>query len=140
MTQRFIALLCLALFLLVGCAAGGGSSRVSSSAAPINSPVDYSARIEEHFDRIECQATRVERLHRRLLHIASSPQQPFPDLRARFADYRQADRQQRRFFAAHGITTDAEYYRLQHRVLDAFSVQLRQLEELLTSIRNERNV
>jgi hypothetical protein len=34
---------------------------------------------------------------------------------------------------------DRDYYRLQHQVLDAFSAQLLQLQQLLTQLPNDRN-
>jgi hypothetical protein len=135
MNGRFTALHFVALFLLAGCASDYRASRVSSPAASATSPAQRLIRIEEHFDRLEVQCARVERLQRR----ASLPQHASPGLRARFAAYRQAECQQRSFYVSHGITLDADYYRLQHELLDAFSASLHRLEVLLTRTRNERS-
>ena len=137
--ERLAALLFVAAFLLVGCAGDGRYSRVSSSTLPAVSIADRSARIEEHFDRLDAQVARVERLQRRVAHNTLMPQLSSRDLRSDFAGIRQAERQQRAIFIAYGIAPDADYYRLQHRLLDGFSAQLRQLEELLTRMSNDRN-
>ena len=133
MHGRFATLTFAALVLFVGCAAGDRVSPVNPTSSRTPSLEDLPARIEAHFDRLEAQASRVARLELRAHRAGSFPQPTSPDLRARITAYRQAERQQRALFAVHRIALDAEYFRLQHQLLDAFSAGLHQIEQFRTS-------
>ena len=138
MNDPFRALSFLAVFLLVGCATGGRSSHPSCAVLPTRSDADRSSRIEGHFDRVESQVARTNRLLRRTSHDMSQPLLLLHDLRTSFAAYREADRQLRMYFAANGLVLSGEEERLQHQFLDAYSAQLRHLEESLTRMRKAR--
>ncbi|HEX8310229.1 MAG TPA: hypothetical protein VF614_02855 [Chthoniobacteraceae bacterium] len=132
MNERLVTLILPALLLLSGCSTGGRLPNASQSLARTDARADANARLEEHYDRLEAQAARVERWRRRVL--PSSPKRI-----EGFAAMRRMERNQRRFFAAHNIVLGSDYYQARHRLLRGFSEQLHHLEQSLTRLRNARN-
>lgn len=116
-----IAVALLLIALVVSCA---------SNQRRAASPESVAKRAEE----LSLQQERVEQLAIRWWPHSS------PDMlswihagRVAWTNYLRLEKEQRTIFAANGIVLDADYYRLQEQLLEAFSRQWQQIEDILAT-------
>ena len=120
MKTTIILALCCSLF--AGCRTGDpASSRVPAT------PESVAKRTE----KLTAQQERIEQLAIRWPHSSPDILSSIHAGRTAWADYLRAEKKQRTSFAASGIVLDAEYYRLQEQLLEGFSQQWQQIEDLL---------
>ena len=120
MKTTIIVVLCCSL--LAGCRTGDSTSSRASA-----TPESVARRAEQ----LSLQQERIEQLAVRWPHSSPDFLSSIQAGRVAWTDYLRAEKEQRNSFAASGITLDGEYYRLQEQLLDAFSQQWQQIEDLL---------
>lgn len=102
-------------------AAASSSSRVAAT------PESVAKRVEQ----LSLQQERIEQLAIRSPHSSPDFLISIRAGRAAWSEHLRAEKQQRANFIASGIALDAEYYRSQEQLLEAFSRQWQQIEDIL---------
>jgi hypothetical protein len=108
------------LFALIGLS-------ILCASCSTSSPESVAKRVEE----LSLQRARIEQLAIRSPHSSPDVLSSIQAGRVAWTNYLNAEKEQRTIFAVNGIVLDGKYYRLQEQLLESFSRQWQQIEDLL---------
>lgn len=120
MKTAILVVLCCSLF--AGCRAGDSASSQNPA-----TPESVAKRVEQ----LSLDQERIEELAVRSPHSSPDLLSSIQAGRTAWTNYLHAEKEQRTMYAASGIAIDGEYYRLQEGLLEAFSRQWQQIEDIL---------